>query len=272
MATYVIGDVQGCVQELEAMLLKFNYSSKTDQLWLAGDLVNRGPASLEVLELLMQLKPAPIIVLGNHDLHLLAVMRNPQRLKKGDTLTPILKSKKRYDIDDWYRSQHLLHLDHSHQVTLSHAGIFPLWDLETASKYAQEAEAIMYGPNWEKMLARLYGNQPKYWQEDLQHPERFRFIINAFTRMRFCDLQGGLLLDEKKPEAEGKNCWPWFKFPHRKAISYKILFGHWAALNGVTHLKDVIALDTGCVWGNQLTAYRLEDGEKFSVASKSKFD
>jgi bis(5'-nucleosyl)-tetraphosphatase (symmetrical) len=267
MATYCIGDVQGCFAELEQLLHVINYDRKRDCLWFVGDLVNRGPNSLEVLRLVKQL-PNTKIVLGNHDLHLLNFYNKIVDFEI-DYLEPILAAPDGLELINWLRRQPLLYYDKEQNFVLVHAGIYPGWGLQEAIMYAREVETVLQGENYIEFLKQMYGNEPSSWSDNLSGFDRSRFITNAFTRMRFCDSQGKLefaYAGEANTAPQG--FLPWFKIPWRKTQDVKIIFGHWAALQGQTNEPNVFALDTGCVWGKSLTAMRLEDGVRFMQRSQ----
>jgi len=267
MSTYVIGDVQGCFDELQKLLRLIKFNAEKDRLWFVGDLVNRGPKSLQVLRFVKTL-PDPIVVLGNHDLHLLTVFNYPDRLHGKHSLQDVLQAPDRYELINWLRARPFLHHDEKLGYVMVHAGIYPSWILQRAKNYANEIEKILQSKNYADYLEHMYGNEPNIWQENLTGMERFRFIINCFTRMRFCSGQGRLdLYETGGPNAAPPNYVPWFKVPNRKTKQYKIIFGHWAALEGKVNTANIYALDTGCVWGGALTALRLEDERVFSVAS-----
>lgn len=263
MATYAIGDVQGCFDELQALLKKIKFNPQIDQLWFVGDLVNRGPKSLEVLRFIKNL-PHAHIVLGNHDLHLMA-------LAYGDsyshhTLNDILTAPDRDELIQWLRQLPLLHHDTQLNYVMVHAGIYPLWDLSQAKTYAKEFENALRSEKLPQLLKNIYGDQPDQWHENLSGWDRLRFIANTFTRMRFCTLEGKLDLHSVGGiGSQPKDYLPWFKVPNRRTQNDNIIFGHWAALQNETDESRVFALDTGCVWGNCLTAMRLEDRKRFSV-------
>lgn len=268
MANYAIGDIQGCFQELQLLLNQIHYRPAEDQLWLVGDLVNRGPDSLQVLRFLSELATPAKIVLGNHDLHLLAVAAAVSPLKSFDTLTVLLDAPDASQLLHWLRQQPLIHYDAELDVVMSHAGIYPFWTLTQAQQYAAEVTTQLQQADYKNFLAAMYGNIPDQWSEDLTGNERLRFITNAFTRMRFCSAAGQLELTNKgEMQNPPAGYSPWFKIPQRAAAQHNIIFGHWAALNGVTGESKVHALDTGCAWGHSLTAQRLEDGQRFSVPS-----
>jgi bis(5'-nucleosyl)-tetraphosphatase (symmetrical) len=266
VATYVVGDVQGCFASLCALLAKVGFGAP-DRLWLAGDLVNRGPASLETLRFVRALGARARIVLGNHDLHLIACAMGAGRNKGKDTLADILRADERVELIDWLRRQPLLH--HEGGWTLVHAGIAPAWDLATAIGCASELSEVLTGPDIEQFLAQMYGDGPVHWSPDLGGAERLRFITNVFTRMRYVTADGALSLAEKgPPQTESDELSPWFAVADRATRSDKIMFGHWATLQVIAPVDPcfkVFPLDSGCVWGRELTALRLEDERIFTV-------
>jgi bis(5'-nucleosyl)-tetraphosphatase (symmetrical) len=259
MSTYAIGDVQGCFNELQTLLADIAFNPNHDTLWFVGDLVNRGPDSLATLRFIKGLGDSAVCVLGNHDLHLLAVANGSQTQSPGDTLDDILQAPERDELLHWLRHLPLLHHDARLQVTLVHAGVLPQWSLDEAKTYNQEICAILQSEAYRELLAQMYGNQPDSWSIELESMARYRFIINAFTRMRYVTTDGALELKCKNPLAQPPDgLVPWFDFPTRVMAQQKIVFGHWAALNGVSHNEMAINIDTGCVWGNTLTALRLD--------------
>jgi bis(5'-nucleosyl)-tetraphosphatase (symmetrical) len=268
MSTYAIGDIQGCFTELQRLLELIHFDTSQDVLWCTGDLVNRGPNSLEVLRFFKGLKERAIVVLGNHDLHLLAVAHgNIKYLKPQDTLTPILKAPDREELLEWLRHRPLLHHDADHGLTLIHAGIPPQWDLWQARQCACEVEEVLRALKFKKYLANLYGNEQKKWSNKLTGNERLRFITNCFTRLRYCDAKGKLAMKKKGTPSFDINKdaeQPWFWWPHRASRDMQIIFGHWATL-GYYADNGVYALDSGCVWGGFLTALRLEDKQVFTL-------
>jgi bis(5'-nucleosyl)-tetraphosphatase (symmetrical) len=269
MPTYAIGDVQGCFSELEKLLQKIQFNAEKDTLWFTGDLVNRGPKSLETLRFIKNLgskhkTQKHITVLGNHDLHLLAMSHGAHSGWKEDTLSEILEAADCDELMLWLQQQPLLHHDETLGFTLVHAGLAHNWDLATAKRLAHEVETIIQSDQAKEFFKHMYGNFPDDWNENLQGFDRLRCITNFFTRQRFCHPDGRLELNEKG-KIDSSNLIPWFKIQNRKNKNLKIIFGHWAALGGVTNTENVFALDTGCVWGYALTAMRLEDGERFSV-------
>lgn len=270
MATYAIGDIQGCLEPLKALLKKIKFTPSQDKLWIAGDLINRGPDSLQTLRFLYSIREHINIVLGNHDLHLLAVAAGFKKPTPSDTLDEILAAPDRAKLLDWLRQQPLIHHDPALNFTMVHAGIPPQWSIEEALTYAKEVEAILKGPDINLFLKVMYGNEPNSWDQSLQGMDRLRIITNYFTRMRFCTDAGQLELKTKSQANDAPDGYqPWFAIKHRKAKDNHIVFGHWASLQGHTNQHTVFALDTGCVWGGELTAMRLEDKTMFSVRNLS---
>lgn len=266
MSTYVIGDIQGCYADLFRLLKELNFSTDKDTLWSVGDLVNRGPQSLEVLRFFKALGQKAVVVLGNHDLHLLAVgAGHTDYLKPKDTLSPILQAADRDELLTWLRHRPLLHHDSTLGFTMIHAGLPPQWDLTTAQQCANAVEMALQSDQNTDYLASLYGNQPKQWSTALTGWERLRFITNCFTRLRYCDSQGALTFKNKRaPHWDNRHEQPWFALPERKTHHERIVFGHWSTLGYYTG-HNVYALDTGCLWGGALTALRLEDLKVFNV-------
>lgn len=265
MATYAIGDLQGCFAPFEQLLTLIGYNEQYDQLLFTGDLVNRGPNSLKTLRFVRNL-PNAVCVLGNHDLTLLAAYYGVIQPKPHDTYQEILLADDVSELMHWLSQQPLLHHDRQKNYVLTHAGIYPLWSLAEAKIYAQAVEnALKHNPL--KVLQTMFGNEPSKWEPGLQENERLRFIINAFTRMRFCDPQGNLDFTAKESvEKPPLNHTPWFLYPKRVPIKEKLIFGHWAALNGQCNAPNIFAIDTGCVWGGSLTALHLEENRLHSVA------
>jgi len=266
LATYAIGDIQGCFQPLVQLLKEIPYDPVRDKLWFAGDLVNRGPQSLETLRFIRDLGDRAITVLGNHDLHLLALWRNHHRhFKSNDTLAPIFDAPDHPELLEWLRARPLIHHDSELGYTLVHAGIPPQWDLETAQRCAREVEEVLRGELFDEFLQNMYGNHPSYWFESHTGWDRLRFTVNAFTRMRFCSPHGLLEFKLKgRPGQQPKPYLPWYEVPERRTQGQRILFGHWSTL-GYHQGRDVIALDSGCLWGGHLSAYRLDDGKLFQL-------
>jgi len=269
MANYVIGDIQGCLAPLEALLAQIGFNPSHDILWCTGDLVNRGPMSLEVLQFFKQLDTRARVVLGNHDLHLLAVAAgNHKHLKAKDTLAPILSAPNRGELLEWLRHQPLL--IHDAGVVMIHAGLPPQWDFVTAKACASEVEATLQGKDFATFVSKhLYGNKPDVWSQSLDGWERIRFITTCFTRLRYCTLEGRLSLKKKyAPEHYDDQELPWYAHPQRQTQNHTILFGHWSTL-GLRQTHNIVSLDTGCLWGGQLTALRLEDWKLFQYPCKS---
>ena len=258
MAHYAIGDIQGCAAAFHALLRAVSFRPSRDTLWLVGDLVNRGPESLTVLREVMRLGSSAVTVLGNHDLHLLAVVAGGRTVSPSDTFADVLGAPDLAELVDWLRRRPLLHYDANTRRVLVHAGIPPSWTLAQARAAAGEVERALRGRTWRAALRTMYGNEPAAWRERLSPAERRRYTINALTRMRFCDLEGRLDMKETGPPgSQPKHLVPWFDVPGRLAADVHVVFGHWAAL-GLVRRADITALDTGCVWGNRLTAVRLD--------------
>lgn len=266
MATYVIGDLQGCLTSLIQLLEHITYQPENDTLWFAGDLINRGNQSLETLRFVKSLGDNARVVLGNHDLHLLAVAHGFGTLKRGDTLSNILTSRDRDELMDWLRKQPLCHHDASLKTIMTHAGIPPCWDLEQTLARAKEVEQVLQSDKVDDFFASMYGNKPNQWDDDLTGTDRLRAITNYLTRMRFCDAYSKLDLKSKEGVNTAKEGYaPWFDHRSKLPSDYHVVFGHWAALEGKTQQNHIHALDTGCVWGGSLTALRLEDKQRFST-------
>lgn len=258
MTVYAIGDVQGCLAPLRALLDKVAFDPARDRLWFAGDLVNRGPESLGVLRFVRQLGAAAITVLGNHDLHLLAVAAGASGPKRRDTLGDILNAPDRDDLLEWLRRQPLLHHDARLGYTLVHAGLLPQWDLTLALSLAAEVEAVLCGPDHAAFFAQMYGDEPNHWEPGLCGIDRLRVVLNACTRLRYCDADGRMDLRPKgAPGTQPPHLLPWFAVPGRRNADLRILFGHWSTL-GAWQGAGVTGLDSGCVWGQTLTAARLD--------------
>jgi bis(5'-nucleosyl)-tetraphosphatase (symmetrical) len=266
MATYAIGDIQGCFDALITLLDHIKFDPANDTLWFTGDLVNRGSQSLETLRFIKNLGDKHITILGNHDLHLLAVAYNMKNQKSGDTLDAILNANDRTQLIDWLRSKPLLHHDPSYGCIMVHAGLAPLWTIDHAKTLAHEVEAQLRGANPDYFLGNMYGDQPDLWRDDLIDTDRLRCITNYLTRLRFCFADGRIDLAYKgQIKHKPNDLIPWFDMPNHIPATTKIIFGHWAALEGHVANPQFVALDTGCVWGNCLTAYRLEDQVRFSI-------
>lgn len=282
MATYIIGDLQGCLSELDNLLDEVGFRPSRDQLWLTGDLVARGPDSLGCLRRVMALGNAATTVLGNHDLHLLAVANGIGKPNPADKITPILQASDGQDLLYWLRQQPLMaHFTPAADATperhptinperdrgfvMTHAGIAPQWSIEQATVAARSAEAELRSPDYKERLAQMYGNQPAIWQPNLSATEQLRFTINAFTRMRLCYADGRLDFEHKASISDAPaELMPWFTLREDRQDP-PLIFGHWAALEGECQVKDIHALDTGCVWGGAMTMLCWESGERIST-------
>ncbi|MDA0272756.1 MAG: symmetrical bis(5'-nucleosyl)-tetraphosphatase [Proteobacteria bacterium] len=265
MSTYVFGDVQGCFDELQNLLDRVGYQSGQDHLWFAGDLINRGPRNVEVMDLVMS-EPNVKCVLGNHDLHFLAIATGQQTLKRSDTIEDLLNSPRLDEYINYLRHLPVLYYADAENLALVHAGIPPQMDINTCLALAGEVEAILQSDQHPDFFAAMYGNEPSRWNNELAGMDRLRIITNYFTRMRYCTRDGELELTHKT-DIQPDGFAPWFTFERSDRL--QVLFGHWAALNGHTGVDFAIPLDTGCVWGRELTAMRLEDKTFFSVEAQS---
>lgn len=280
MAIYAVGDVQGCVVPLEEMLDKLRFDPPRDQLWLTGDLVNRGPHSLQTLRLVKNLGSSAVTVLGNHDLHLLAVAAGVREARPGDTLEAILRAPDRDELLDWLRRRPLAHFDKraelGQKTLLVHAGVYPGWGNKQAARRAAEVEKLLRGDggpgddgdggdnaDYRRFLRAMYGRVPLTWRDAAAQDKwrRARFITNAFTRMRYCTVDGNLDFEHTgRPGSQPPGFVPWFEHPRRKCRNWRVVFGHWSSLNFMPG-GCAIGLDSGCIWGRQLTAVRL-DGDR----------
>lgn len=261
MATYAIGDIQGCYDEMRRLLDTVGFDPLHDRLWLVGDLVNRGPQSAEVLRYLRGLGDRAISVLGNHDLHLLVVAAGVRKPHRGDTLDALLAAPDRDELLDWLRRQRLMHVDAGYAMV--HAGLLPQWSIAQALALAREVEAALQGPDHDEFLRHMYGNTPAQWHDDLSGYDRLRVIVNAMTRLRLCTPEGVMEFTHKTGLRDIPAGYvPWFDVTERASRDTPVLFGHWAAL-GLTLRPDILGLDSGCVWGRRLTAVRLEDRRLF---------
>jgi len=269
MPTYAIGDIQGCFVEFQKLLEKIQFSETTDRLWIAGDLVNRGPQSLETLRFMKSLGPKHQIVLGNHDIHLLAVSEGIRPSRKEDTFDAILKAPDRDEIIDWLRKQPLFVHDPVLKFSMVHAGLPPSWSLAEALTYADTANVQLSGDESKSVLAAVYQFAKNKWDDSLTGINRIALIISILTRIRYCDIDGHCDWFETSPIGQQPpHLIPWFHHPYRKTKGEKIIFGHWATLLGVTHEPNTFAIDTGCCWGHELTAFRLEDEQRFMQAAE----
>ncbi|MGQ9724067.1 MAG: symmetrical bis(5'-nucleosyl)-tetraphosphatase [Tepidimonas sp.] len=257
MALYLIGDVQGCDAALQRLLDEIGFSPSRDRLILLGDLVNRGPASLAVLRRLLQLHGAADALLGNHDLHLLAVAAGVRPLHRHDTLDELLAAPDRSALLEWLRQRPLAMMERG--WLLVHAGVLPQWTPDQVLALAAEVHERLRGPDMTDWLHQMYGNQPDRWHADLQGPDRWRVIVNALTRLRFCTAEGAMEFASKGGATHAPAGYmPWFDVPSRRWAGTPVAFGHWSTL-GALRRVDVLALDTGCVWGGQLSAARLPE-------------
>ncbi len=263
MATYAIGDIQGCFDSLQNLLATCRFDRSTDRLWLVGDLVNRGPRSLETLRFVRDLGAAAITVLGNHDLYLLMAAEGFGRRSKGDTLDEILTAPDRDELLDWLRHRPLCH--HEGKFCLVHAGLLPQWTVAKARALAAEVEAALAGPAYPDFMANMWGSEPAFWTDDLDGWPRLRVIVNAMTRMRFCSINGVMEFKTKgELSAAPADHLPWFAVPGRRSSGDVLVTGHWSAL-GLRVEPNLLALDSGCLWGRHLTAVRLDDRSIFQV-------
>lgn len=268
---YAIGDVQGCYDPLQRLLELIDFNERVDRLWFVGDLVNRGPESLAVLRFIRSLPVLPRITLGNHDLHLLgSIFGTNPRKGHDDTLKEVLEADDVEELGHWLRNQSILCYSAELNVVMCHAGIAPAWDLPLAIKLAKELEDTLSGEGYKDFLSHMYGNKPDIWSDDLKGIDRLRCITNYCTRMRFCDVEGRLELEFKGTIAQAPaDLYPWYAVPSRKEIEADIVFGHWAALMGVCPNPKIHAIDTGSLWGGQLTALRLQDKQRFLVEGQT---
>jgi bis(5'-nucleosyl)-tetraphosphatase (symmetrical) len=266
MARYAIGDLQGCCDELQALLKLCRYSADRDELWFVGDLVNRGPQSLQTLRFVRSLGANATVVLGNHDLHLLALAFGSRRKpKEGDTLEDILTAPDRDQLLEWLSGRPLAVFDEPRREFLVHAGLVPDWTPRQAAQLAREVEAVLRD-DARTLFDSMYGNKPDKWSESLRGMDRLRFVINAFTRMRYCHADGTIDMKAKNaPGSQPDGLYPWFDAPGRRSAGVRVVCGHWSTL-GLKRRRDVLALDTGCVWGGSLTAVNLDtDGPPMQV-------
>lgn len=257
MATYAIGDIQGCYEDLRRLLDRIGFDADCDRLWFVGDLVNRGPESVRVLRFVRSLGERAVVVLGNHDLHLLALAAgNPKHAAKSN-LHDVLEAPDREELLHWLRHRPLMHYHERKGFAMVHAGLPPQWDLDLALGCAREVEIALQGPDSHQLLHDMYGNEPRRWSPELTGIERLRFIINCLTRIRYCDVEGNLSLGEKGPPGtQPPHLMPWYAVPNRATRGLRIVCGHWSTL-GYRAEHNVWALDTGCLWGGTLTAIRI---------------
>ena len=267
MATYAIGDIQGCHAELCELLALTGFAPASDRLWLVGDLVNRGPDSLRVLREVKALGEAAITVLGNHDLHLLIVAAAHRRPHRSDTLADVLAAPDRDELLAWLAARPLVHYED--ERLLVHAGVLPSWTPATALMLGREVQAVMAGAGAREFLRELYGDEPRTWRDDLAGMDRLRAIVNVCTRLRFCTAEGTMEFREKRGAAFAPPGFlPWFEHPGRRTAQVTVVCGHWSTLDLMLR-PNVLMLDSGCVWGGALTAVRLDDGRVYQVPSRS---
>jgi bis(5'-nucleosyl)-tetraphosphatase (symmetrical) len=260
MANYFIGDIQGCFDELEQLLSRVNYNRATDILWFCGDLIARGSQSLTTLRFIMAQGDRARVVLGNHDLHLLAIASGIKPANPNDKLDALLKAPDLDAIVTWLRQQPLCQIAPEFNVIMTHAGVPPTWDLNTLTTMNQAVQAQLQSDHYATFLSSMYGNQPDHWTPDLTETQQWRYTINALTRMRFVHPDGRLNMTEKRAPTDPiePDLRPWFAVEHTLLRTYKLVFGHWASLMGQTQHPSALALDTGCVWGEYLTLWHAE--------------
>ena len=263
MSIYAIGDVQGCHDEMQRLLLKIAFDPACDQLWFVGDLINRGPDSLACLRFIASLGDSAVSVLGNHDLHLLVVAEGFAKAHRGDTLDDILNAPDRDELLHWLRHRPLLHRAADHVMV--HAGLLPCWSVEKAALLAEEVELQLRGADYRDFLRLMYGNQPDAWSDELTDFERWRVVVNALTRLRFCTPDGRMEFASKgEAAAAPAGFLPWFEAPGRQSADTTVVCGHWASL-GLKLTANLLSLDSGCVWGRALTAVRLQDRRVYQI-------
>ncbi len=264
MPTYAIGDVQGCFTALERLLDEIRFDAARDRLWFVGDLVNRGPQSAAVLRFVKSLGDAAVTVLGNHDIHLFAYVAGYGKQRPDDSFGDVLAAPDRDALLEWLRARPMLHVEDGYAMV--HAGLLPAWSIERAQALASEVEAALRAPDYRAFLAELYGSKPDRWDETLRGTDRLRVVVNAMTRMRFVNADGVMDFRVKgEVEKAPRGYRPWFDAPGRANANMPIVCGHWSAL-GLLIRPDLLALDSGCVWGGRLTAVRLEDRSVFQVS------
>ncbi len=263
MATYAIGDLQGCFFSFQALLKQIQFNPERDRLWFVGDLINRGPGSLDVMRWMLQHQSSVVTVLGNHDLHTLVVAEGFVSAHRSDTIQSLLDAPDAPELLGWLRQQPLLHFEHGYLMV--HAGLLPEWTVDQALTLAAEVQLALQASNYREFLQHMYGNDPKRWDDKLTGWDRLRVITNAMTRLRICSADGEM---EFKFKGELQNIpdgyQPWFELSQRASVNTQIIFGHWSAL-GLQHKNNVYSLDTGCLWGGHLSAMRLEDKQIFQV-------
>lgn len=274
MSKYIVGDIQGCFDSLQALLRKVNFNPNKDTLYCVGDLVNRGPKSLKTMRFLRSLGDSCRIVLGNHDLHLISVYYGIRKSAKKDTLTKLLDSSDAKKLIKWLRSQPLMIYDKKDQFVISHAGIYPKWTINQALEHSSFFSNALQSKGFKAVLKSMYGNEPTQLNSGSDYDAKLRFTVNAFTRMRFCNKNGDLSFSEKgSPSLEipfhdiSGDTFSWFQLPHKRPTNVTFLFGHWSSL-GLYQDKNLFCLDSGCVWGNKLSLYDFDNKQLISVKSK----
>jgi bis(5'-nucleosyl)-tetraphosphatase (symmetrical) len=266
VATYAIGDIQGCYDPLRQLLAAIGFAPGRDRLWLVGDLVNRGPQSLETLRFVRGLGDAAITVLGNHDLHLVMQAEGHGKASREDTLGAVLAADDRDELMAWLRALPLFHVEGEYAMV--HAGLLPQWDVAQAAALSDEVGRALTSPDYRDFLANMWGSEPAAWRDDLAGWDRLRVVINAMTRMRFCSVDG--VMEFRAPGAKGPpergpaGQLPWYAVPGRRSADHTVICGHWSAL-GFRQEKNLLALDSGCLWGGSLTAVRLEDRRVYQL-------
>ncbi|CAL4319291.1 Bis(5'-nucleosyl)-tetraphosphatase [symmetrical] [Buchnera aphidicola (Chaitophorus sp. 3695)] len=266
MSTYFIGDIHGCYDQFYSLLEKIQFDREKDEIWITGDLVGRGPKSLEVLEYIFSLKDKARLVLGNHDLNLLSVYFNIEKNSIEKEISELLNYSNLEFLINKLKKTPLVQYDLNKKLLMSHAGIFPKWTIKEIIKYSKEAQSRLSGQNFLKYLKYMKGDFPNTWSRNLNKYDRFRFIINSFTRMRYCNLNGELDFSYKDtPPHFNQSLFPWFVIENKLSSNYSIFFGHWSSLKNTTTPENFFPLDTGCCWGRKLTILRWEDKKFFTI-------
>ena len=260
MTDYVVGDIQGCFDSLIALLEKINFDQKKDILYCVGDLVNRGPKSLETLEFLHSLGSSTKIVLGNHDLHMISCYYGLRKLKKNDTAHSVLNSTKADFYIDWLRQQPLMIFNSKKNFVVSHAGFYPKWSLKQGLKYSEKFSNALKSDNYMILLEKMYGNKPDIFSKSLSKSKKWLFTVNAFTRMRYCTKKSKLDFEMKGYPIDSEKFFPWFEIKNKRDNTTRFIFGHWSTL-GLYKKNNIIGIDTGCVWGKKLTIYDIDNDQ-----------
>ena len=260
MSTFAIGDIQGCYKEFRKLLSEINFNTKKDTLWLTGDLVNKGPQSLDVIKYVMDLNDKAITVLGNHDFYLIAsYFKADSWPNNANLFNDILSHKDSSEIIGWLRCQKIMHLDNELKHILVHAGIHPEWETTEILSLSSKIEFLLKGEHCKKFIESLWTNDPRYWSKNLDEKEKIIFAVNVFTRMRYLKKDLSLDFQEKlnPSSAKSSNLIPWYEFKSNAYKEYKTIIGHWSTL-GFLETENLISIDTGCVWGNKMTAIKIE--------------